>query len=67
MVESLDLYRNCYTVSYCCDLLNEKLNYKIQNRQVKNLLIDYYGENICFTYPRDRKKSQMFFQQIYVK
>ena len=48
MVESLDLDRNGYTDSYCCDLLNEKLNYKIENRQVKILLIDYYGENIFF-------------------
>ena len=28
---------------------------------MKSLLIDHYGENICFTYPKDRKKSQMFF------
>ena len=42
-----------YTVYYCCDLLTEKLNYKIQNRQVKSLLIDYDGENI--------KPSKMFF------
>ena len=61
MVESLDLDRNGYTVSYCCDLLNEKFNYKIQNRHVKSLLIDYYGKNISFNYPRDGKKSQMFF------
>ena len=61
MVESLDLDRNGYTFSYCCDLLIEKLNYKIQNRQVRSLLIDYYGENSCFTHPRNRKKSQIFF------
>ena len=24
-------------------------------------LIDKFGDNICFTYPKDRKKSQMFF------
>ena len=63
MVESLDLYRNCYTVSYCCDLLNEKLNYKIQNRQVKNLLIDYYGENICFTIPEIERNHKCFFNK----
>ena len=28
---------------------------------MKSLLIDHYGKNICFTYPKDRKKSQMFF------
>ena len=56
MAESLDLDR-VITVCYCC----EKTDYKIQNRQAKSLLIDYYDENICFTYPRDRKKSKMFF------
>ena len=25
------------------------------------MLIDFFGEEICFTYPKDRKKSQMFF------
>ena len=61
MTENLDLDNNAYTVSYCCNFLNEKLNQNINNRQVKSLLIDHYGENICFTYPKDRKKSQMFF------
>ena len=28
---------------------------------MKSLFIDHYGKNICFTYPKDRKKSQMFF------
>ena len=28
---------------------------------MKSLLIDHYGKNICFTYPKDRKKSQIFF------
>ena len=61
MTENLDLDNNAYTVSYCCNFLNEKLNQNINNRQVKSLLIDHYGENICFTYPIDRKKSQLFF------
>ena len=25
------------------------------------MLIDYYGTEICFSYPKDAKKSQMFF------
>ena len=61
MAENLNLDNNAYTVSYCCNFLNEKLNQNIHSRQVKSLLIDHYGENICFTYPKDRKKSQMFF------
>ena len=59
--ENLDLDNNAYTVSYCCNFLNEKLNQNINNRQVKSLLIDHYRKNICFTYLKDRKKSQIFF------
>ena len=33
----------------------------VSNRRLKNLLVDHYGENICFTYPRNRQKSQMFY------
>ena len=25
------------------------------------MLINYFGEGICFTYPNNRKKTQMFF------
>ena len=30
-------------------------------RRLKNMLIDHYGDTICFSYPRDRTKSQMFY------
>lgn len=50
MVERLDMQETGYIISYCRDLLNTKLKRNINNRQVKSLLIDYYGENICFTY-----------------
>ena len=37
-----------------------KINYN--NKQVKQLLIEFYGdEEICFTYPKDKSKPQMFF------
>ena len=51
-----------YTVSYCRDAINDKLAInKLNNRQVKQLLIGFYGEDICFTYPKDKSKPQMFF------
>ena len=31
------------------------------NRKVKQMLLDHYEEEICFTYPRDVTKSQIFF------
>lgn len=33
----------------------------VNNRQVKGRIIDLVEDSICFSYPRDRKKSQMFF------
>ena len=33
----------------------------ITNRALKNILIDHFGEEICFTYPKDRKKPQLFY------
>ena len=33
----------------------------ITNKQVKTLLIDHFGEEISFTYPRKRSKSQLVF------
>ena len=37
------------------------LAHLLTNRKLKSTLIDYYGDKICFTYPKDAKKSQMFF------
>ena len=44
--------------SYCRD---NKLNNKLSNRQVKQLIIGFYGEDISFTYPKDKSKTQVFF------
>ena len=33
------------------------------NRDVKNLLIKLFGEDVCIIYPKDRSKSQMFFSR----
>lgn len=33
----------------------------IDNRRTKVLLIKYFSDTICFTYPVDRRKSQMVY------
>ena len=33
----------------------------MDNRKVKHLLIQHFGEEICLLYPKDRTKSQMVF------
>ena len=37
------------------------LAHLLTNRKLKSMLIDYYGDEICFRYPKDAKKSQVFF------
>ena len=62
LLSNLDLESKGYALSECRDFINEKLNDKqLTNRKLKKLLISHFGENICFTYPNDKTKSQMFF------
>ena len=40
-VNSLDLDKKGFMVSYCRDTINDKLNKKLSNQQVKQLLIGF--------------------------
>ena len=61
-IESLEISSTGYTVSFCREELNKVIaDISFYNQRIKNLLINYFDEGICFTYPSDRKKSQMFF------
>ena len=60
--ESLDLSNTGYTVSFCRDELKKIITeINFDNRQIKNLLINYLGEGMCFTYTSNRKKNHQFF------
>ena len=63
VVSELDLKCNGYSVTYVREKMSEKLgsNDLMTNRYVKKLLIDYFGGQICFTYPTNQRISQMFF------
>ena len=65
--ELLELSNTGYTVSVFRHELNEIVtDINFDNRQIKNLLMNYFSGGICFTYPNDRKKMQMFFLRIFV-
>ena len=65
--ESLKLSSTGYTVSFCRDELYKIIaDINIDNGQTENLLINYFGEGICFAYPNDRKIPQMFFLCMFV-
>ena len=62
VISKMELVHNAYTISTCRDMINSKLiGEDIDNRKVKTLLIQQFGEDICFTYPRDQSISQGFF------
>ena len=62
MISHLNIETNRYAISTCRDILNENLEgYAVSNRKVKQMLIAHFGEDICFTYPKEKRKSQLFF------
>ena len=62
-ISTLQLGSHGYVLTDCRILLNSSLppDQHITNRKLKQLLINHLGEEICFTYPKDKTKSQMFF------
>ena len=62
ILEEINLEKNAYSLSECRDKLNEQLkDCQVSNRQLKKMHISEFGQDICFSYPRDKQKSQMFF------
>ena len=58
----IDVEEKGYALSDCRDKLNNHLkNYQVTNtyRKLKKMLINHFEEEICFTYPRDKQKSQI--------
>ena len=66
VVSELNFLENGYALSDIRDKTNVLSDSEcvIENRKVKELLIEKYGENICFTYPKDRTKSQMVYSKL---
>ena len=45
----------------CHTKFHHVLGATITNRRLKGMLINHFGDSICFTYPKDQKESQMIF------
>lgn len=59
----LDFQNTTYSLSFIRDKLNENspLSYTVTNRTVKQLIIQLYGGDVCFTSPSNKRISQMVF------
>lgn len=58
----LDFSTSAYSLSSIRDRLNEGSADVVSNRAVKQLIIELYGDTVCFTYPCNKRKSQMVFK-----
>ena len=66
LFSTLDLDLQGYLLSECREKLNDNLSKLgveiiVTNRRLKSLLIDKYGDTVCFTYSRKKQDCQMFF------
>lgn len=58
----LDFSKSAYSLTSIRDQLNKGDSTEIvSNRVVKHLIIELYGDAVCFTYPSNKRMSQMVF------
>ena len=59
----LDFQNTAYSRSFIREKLNENSTFSstVTNRTVKQLIIELYGGDVCFTYPSNKRISQMVF------
>ena len=55
----LDFSKSAHSLTSIRDRLNEGSADIVSNRSVKQLIIELYGDAVCFTYPSNKRKSQM--------
>ena len=59
----LDFQNTAYSLSFIREKLNENSTFSstVIKRTVKQLIIELYGGDVCFTYPSNKRTSQMVF------
>ena len=57
----LDFATTAYSLTSIRDRVNEHLSVPVSNRAAKHLIIELYGDTVCFTYPCNKRISQMVF------
>ena len=57
----LDFETTAYSITFIRNKLNETREVLVSNRAVKQLIIELHGDGVCFTYPTNKRISQMVF------
>ena len=55
----LDFSKSAHSLTSIRERLNEGSTVIVSNRAVKQLIIELYGDTVCFTYPSNKRISQM--------
>ena len=55
----LDFSKSAHSLTSIRDRLNDDSSGVVSNRAVKQLIIKLYGDTVCFTYPSNKRVSQM--------
>ena len=65
MISKLDLGTKGYSISECRDMVNRHLTEElhVDNRRVKDALIERFGDSTCFAYSNLNSKSQMLYSR----
>ena len=63
LVLELDFQNTAYSLSFIREKLNENSTFSstVTNRTAKQLIIELYGGDVCFTYPSNKRTSQLVF------
>ena len=54
----LDFNMSAHSLTSIRDRLNKDSAESVSNRAVKQLIIEFYGDTVCYTYPSNKRKSQ---------
>ena len=57
----LDFETTAYSITFISNKLNETQESPVSNRAAKQMIIELYGDGVCFTYPTKKRISQMVF------
>lgn len=63
ILDELDFVNYGYTLTSITNRLNDQDDFKYDNRRTKSMLLKHFGENLNFSYPRDKSVSQIVFCQ----
>ena len=61
--ENIDFEHKAFSLTDITKTINDSLSYEFDNRRTKSYLIKFFGEEILFSYAKERAQAQIVFKQ----